>query len=193
MTVLVDLPGRLQWYLGRTDVGRDAERVIVGVPLALIGGPWDDLEGFADRIAPERPVVDLADRTPSARELRELYRAHPDTIVLAHRPERVVGVLGTIAQPWYMPISPLTARPDQAVGLLREAIANLGVRRSIDDLGHHVVEGLEAYAWPRGLREIREASRRLGAVLESGSIRAAASRLAVSRQAVSKYLCRRLA
>ncbi len=183
----------LRWYLGRDDVEQDEVRVRGGSALAIVGGHWDDLAEFADRIAPERPVVDLVDRTPSARELRELFSAHPDTIVLAPRAERVMGALGVIAQPWYMLVSPLTARPGEAMSLLREAVAQLGVRKEIDALGADVVAGLEEYEWPRGLYEVREASRRIGAVLETGNISAAARLLDVSRQAVSKYLNRRIA
>ncbi len=182
----------LRWYLGRQDVEADISRVVHGGPLAVTGGTWDDLAGFAERLAPERAVLDLKARTPPARELRDLFASQPDAIVIAERAEDVVRALGVIVQPWYMPVMPLSARPGDAVRLLREAISQLGVSRSLDELGADVVAGLEAYPWPRGLRELREASRRIAAWLDSGNATAAARRLDVTRQAVAKYLARRM-
>jgi hypothetical protein len=181
----------LRWYLGRDDVDEDSARLEAGGPLALVGGPFDDLVRFADRLAPDRPVVDLYERTPSANELRALYAAHPETILLAQRHERVAIALGVIVQPWVMLVSPLTARPQQALPLLREAIAQLGVTAPLEELGDDFVERLDAYAWPYGLREIREMSWRLGAVLESGNLSAAARRHGLTRQAFSRYLHKR--
>lgn len=183
----------LRWYLGRDDVREDVARVNAAGPLALVGGPWDDLEGFADRIAPERPVLDITRRPPSAREVRRLFGSHPETIVLARSGELVFRALGVIAQPWYMLVSPLTARPNDALRLLRDAILQLGVHRTLEALGPVAVTNLSAYDWPRGLHEIRDASRRFGAVLERGNLTAAARRLEVSRQAITKYINRRMA
>jgi hypothetical protein len=181
----------LRWYLGRDDVREDAARVNAGGPLALVGGPWDDLEGFADRLSPERPVLDITQRAPSAREVRRLYGSHPETIVLARSGERVFSALGVIAQPWYMLVSPLAARPSEALRLLREAIAQLGVHRPLDALGLEAITNLSLYSWPRGLYELRGASRRFGALLSYGNASAAARSLAVSRQAVAKFVQRR--
>lgn len=181
----------LRWYLGRDDVHDDAMRVVMGDPLAIIGGRWDDALGFAQRLAPKRALLNLDQRIPTARELRDLYAAQPDAVVVADRPERVVSALGLVAQPWYMHVSPLTARPHEAVRLLRDAIHQLGVTRPLEALGSDVIAGLVAYQWPRGLHELRNAATRLAAVLVEGNITAAARRLAVTRQAVSKYLGRR--
>jgi transcriptional regulator of acetoin/glycerol metabolism len=74
---------------------------------------------------------------------------------------------------------------------LREAIAQLGVTAPLEELGDDFVERLDAYAWPYGLREIREMSWRLGAVLESGNLSAAARRHGLTRQAFSRYLHKR--
>jgi DNA-binding NtrC family response regulator len=100
--------------------------------------------------------------------------------------------LGVIAQPWYLLVSPLTARLNDALRLLREAVAQLGVRRSPEGLGADSAANLSRYEWPRGLQEIRDDSRRFGAVLDRGNLSAAARQLDVSRQAVTKYLSRRL-
>lgn len=62
------LIGQLRWYLGRENVHVDAGHVRWLQPLALIGGDHEDVAGFADRIAPERPVLDLGERTPSLQE-----------------------------------------------------------------------------------------------------------------------------
>jgi hypothetical protein len=181
----------LRWYLGRADVERDAQHLAAGGPLALVGGRHDDLAGFADRLASERPVIDLRKRTPSARALREFYAEHPETIVLAHRPDHVIGAIGLIAQPWYMVVSSLGARPNEALSLLRQAIEQLGVIKPLDALGAHAVSGLRAYTWPRGLRELRQASWRIAAILTAGNVSAGARSLDISRQALAKYLSRR--
>lgn len=183
----------LRWYLGRDDIDADAEHVTAARPLALIGRRRDDLEGFADRLAPERVVLDVTKHTPSANELRALYAEHPETIVLAHRAERVITALGVgIAQPWYLLVSPLSARPNKALDLLRVAIAQLGVTQPLELLGPSIVSGLALYPWPRGLYELRRAAETFGAILESGSYRAAARSLAVSRQSVAKFVHRRV-
>lgn len=171
----------------------DLERVQSGGPLALVGGPWDDLEGFADRLAPERAVFDITDRVPSAREVKTRFAEAPGTIVLARTGESAFRSLGLLVQPWYLRVWSLSARPQAAIPLLREAIHQLGVERNLDDFGADVVAKLARYHWPRGLHEIRETSRRLGAVLDRGNMSAAGRRLKVSRQAVSKYVKRRLA
>lgn len=181
----------LRWYLGRQDVEPDIVRVVMGGPLAIVGGRWDDAAGFAARLAPERATLDLSRRVPPAREVRELFSAQPDAIVLAERAEQVIESIGLIAQPWYLPIASLTSRPDQAINLLREAIAQLGVSPPLDVLGADVVAGLVAYPWPRGLHELREASRRIAAWIESGNLTAAAKRLHITRQAVTRYVARR--
>ena len=36
--------------------------------------------------------------------------------MLAHRAERVIEALGLVVQPWYMAVSPLSARPHEAIG-----------------------------------------------------------------------------
>ncbi len=185
---------QLRWYLGRDDVEVDARSVRWRQPLALIGGDHEDLDGFADRLAAERPVLDLNERTPSLHDVRRLFTEHPETIVLARRPERVIEALGLVVQPWYMAVSPLSARPHDALRLLREAIVHLGVRVPLEALGSDAMSGLAAYHWPRGLREIREASRRFAAYLDSGgNLGISARSLDVSRQALSKYLSRRVA
>ncbi len=188
-THLID---QLRWYLGRHDVDVDARSVRWRQPLALIGGDHEDVDGFADRIAAERPVLDLGERTPSLQEVRRLFGEHPETIVLARRPERVIEALGLVVQPWYMAVSPLSARPHDAIRLLREAIIHLGVHTPLEALGEDAMAGLEEYAWPRGLRELREASRRFGAYLDGGNLGAGARSLDVSRQALSKYINRRV-
>jgi hypothetical protein len=185
---------QLRWYLGRDDVDVDARSVRWRQPLALIGGDHDDVDGFADRIAAERPVLDLDERTPTLQEVRRLFGEHPETIVLASRAERVIEALGLVVQPWYMAVSPLSARPHEALDLLREAIVQLGVRVPLEALGEDGLAGLTAYDWPRGLREIREAARRFAAYLDSGGdLGVSARSLDVSRQALSKYLNRRVA
>lgn len=182
----------LRWYLGRDDIDADAKQVTAAAPLALIGRRWDDLAGFADRLAPERVVLDVTKHLPSVNELRVLYAEHPDTIVLAHRAERVITALGVgITQPWYMVVSPLSARPHRALDLLRAAISHLGVTHPLEMLDASIIAGLALYPWPRGLYEIRRAAETFGAILESGSYRAAARALAVSRQSVSKFVHRR--
>ncbi|HVV85646.1 MAG TPA: hypothetical protein VHE35_21445, partial [Kofleriaceae bacterium] len=150
----------------------------------------NDLHGFAERLAPERPVLDLALRTPSVREVTRVFEEHPETIVLARNGEQVFRALGVLAQPWYMLVSPLTARPDEAVPLLRDAIAELGVQRSLDHLGVHAVAKLGRYEW-RGLRELRDAARRFAALLDAGSVSTASRGLGVSRQALAKYVKQR--
>lgn len=185
---------QLRWYLGRENVDVEARCVRWRQSLALIGSDHEDLDGFADRIAAERPVLDLNERTPSLQEVRRLFTEHPETIVLAHRPERVIEALGLVVQPRYIAVSPLTARPDQALPLLRAAIKQLGVRAPLEGLGAEAMSGLAAYPWPRGLREIREASRRFAAYLDSGgNLGVSARSLDVSRQALTKYLHRRVA
>ncbi len=181
----------LRWYLGRQDVEPDIVRVVMGGPLAIVGGKWDDAVGFAERLAPERAVLDLNRRVPPAREVRELFAAQPDAIVIAELPEQVITSIGLIAQPWYMSIASLSSRPGEAVDLLREAIAQLGVEQPLELLGADVVGGLGAYPWPRGLNELREASRRIAAWIESGNLTAAAKRLQITRQAVTRYVARR--
>jgi hypothetical protein len=183
----------LRWYRGHSEVSVDLQRVQAGGPLALVGGPWDDLEGFADRLAPERPVFDITDRVPSAREVKARFADAPDTIVLARTGESAFRSLGLLVQPWYMRVWSLSARPQAAIPLLREAIHQLGVEHNLDDFGAEAVAKLARYKWPRGLHEIRETSCRLAAVLERGNMSAAARRLRVSRQAVSKFVNRRLA
>jgi hypothetical protein len=145
-------------------------------------------------VAAERPVLDLNERTPSLQEVRRMFGEHPETIVLARRPERVIEALGPVVQPWYMEVSPLSARPHDAIRLLREAIAHLGVRVPLEALGEDAMAGLAAYEWPRGLRELREASHRFGAYLASGgNLGVGARSLDVSRQALGKYINRRVA
>lgn len=183
----------LRWYLGKEDVDADARRVNEGRPLALVGSVHEDLDGFADRIAPERPVLDLGDRTPTAPTVKRLFDEHPDAIVLAPRAEDVIGAIGLIVQPWYMAVSPLSSRSHEAMRLLREAIAQLGVRTPLEVLGTEIVLGLAEYSWPKGLREIREAAHRFGAYLQAGNLSAGARAMSVSRQAFSKYLQRRIA
>ena len=182
----------LRWYLGRPTVATDLDRIRSGGPLALVGGSWDDLQGFADRLAPARPVLDITRRTPSAREVTQLFGDHPETIVLARSGEQVFRALGVLAQPWYVLVSPLTARPKEAVPLLREAVAELGARRSLDQLGAHAVANLGRYEW-RGLREIRDAARRFAALLDAGKFSTASQGLGVSRQALAKYVKQRTA
>ncbi len=185
---------QLRWYLGRDDVEVDARSVRWRQPLALIGEVHDDVAGFADRIAAERPVLDLDERTPTLQEVRRLFIEHPETIVLACRPERVIEALGLVVQPWYMAVSPLSARPQDALRLLREAIAHLGVRVRLEALGDDAMSGLSEYGWPRGLRELREAAQRFGAYLDGGgNLSVGARSLEVSRQALSKYIQRRVA
>ena len=54
----------LHWYMGKVDE-HDIRHVEDGSPLALVGGSCDDLPGFADRLDPARPVLDLRRAVPS--------------------------------------------------------------------------------------------------------------------------------
>ena len=124
----VSLLQNLRWYLGTDEVDRDAAMVTAGGPLALLGRADDDVVAFADRLAPERPVLDLLDgQRPTAPELKRLFAAHPDTVILAPRIGEVVDRIGLIVQPWYVAVTPLSRRADQAIALLRAAILDLGV------------------------------------------------------------------
>ncbi|HVV82900.1 MAG TPA: hypothetical protein VHE35_07455 [Kofleriaceae bacterium] len=190
MDAPVNVEQLLRWYLGHPAMATDLDRVRSGGPLALVGGPWDDLQGFAERLAPERAVLDLTLRIPSAREVTELFGEHPETIILARSGEQVFRALGVLVQPWYMLVSPLTARPNEAVPLLREAVAELGVGCSLDQLGARAVANLGRYQW-RGLREIRDAARRFAALLDAGSVSSASRGLGVTRQALAKYVKQR--
>jgi hypothetical protein len=183
---------RLRWYMDTVEA-RDVERIEAGGPLAIVGGTWDDVTGFADRLDAARPVLDLRRWLPPKRAVVEMYEMHPDTIAIADRPERVMAAIGLIVQPWYLSVRPLAARPEQALTLLRQAIEQLGVSRPIEELGDALVEGLASYSWPRGLVEIRATSERLAALLSGGSFTAGARRLAVSRQALQKFVARRFA
>ncbi len=181
----------LRWYTGREDIDADATRVLTGHPLALLGGTWDDLPGFASRLAPERAVVDLRSRRPSAREVHELRHTCPDAVFLSNRAERVVASLGFTLQPWYIAVAPLSSRPGDAMPLLRDAIADLGVTMPLDRDASSLFEGLATYRWPRGLHELRDVARRVAALLDGGTLSDAARRLSVTRQALSKYFDRR--
>lgn len=183
----------LRWYLGRDAVDHDAARVTSGGPIALLGKADDDVAGFADRLAPERPVLDLTDGSrPTVQELKRLFSAHPETFVLAPRIADVVDRIGLLAQPWYMAVAPLGKRPAETIALLRAAILDLGVTVPLERLGQRRIAALAAYDWPHGLRELRAASWRIAAVLKAGNIRAASRELSVTRQSLSKYLNRRL-
>lgn len=189
----VSLLQTLRWYLGADDVARDAAMVTAGGPLALLGRADDDVAGFAERLAPERPMLDLLDgQRPSAPELKRLFAAQPDTVILAPRIVEVVDRIGLIVQPWYVAVTPLGRRADQAIELLRAAIVELGVTAPLEGVGQGAIEGLAGYDWPHGLRELRAVAWRLAAVLQAGSVRAAASALSMTRQSLSMYLERRI-
>ena len=189
----VSLLQNLRWYLGTDEVDRDAAMVTAGGPLALLGRADDDVVAFADRLAPERPVLDLLDgQRPTAPELKRLFAAHPDTVILAPRIGDVVDRIGLIVQPWYVAVTPLSRRADQAIALLRAAILDLGVTAPLEGIGQGAVDGLAAYDWPHGLRELRAVAWRLAAVLQAGSVRAAANALSMTRQSLSMYLERRI-
>lgn len=90
----------LRRYLGREEVDHDAAMVMGGGPVAILGSSDDDVVGFADRLAPERPVLDLTDgRRPTVPELKRLFSAHPDAFVIARRIGDVVDRIGLLAQP----------------------------------------------------------------------------------------------
>jgi hypothetical protein len=183
----------LRWYLGTESVEKEAEMVMAGGPIAILGRPDDDVVGFADRLAPERPVLDLTDGSrPSANKLARLFSAQPDAFVLAPRVVDVAERIGLVAQPWYMAVMPLSRRRDQTISLLRAAIVDLGVMVPLEQIGRQNIERLAEYDWPHGLRELRAAAGRLAALLQEGNLSAASRKLAVSRQALSKYIKRRL-
>lgn len=83
--------------------------------------------------------------------------------------------------PRYFAVTPLSRRPDQSIALLRAAILDLGVTVLLERLGQRTIDGLAAYDWPHGLREVRAASWRIAAVLQAGNIKTAASALSMTR------------
>lgn len=129
---------------------------------------------------------------PTVAKLRRLFSEHPDAFVLAPRLVDVAERIGLLAQPWYMAVAPLRQRRDQIISLLRVAIFDLGVTVPLEQLGQRNIAMLAEYEWPHGLRELRAAAGRIAALLQEGNLSAASRRLSVSRQALSKFIKRRL-
>ena len=66
----------------------------------------------------------------------------------------------------------------------------LGSRRRVEELGPAAVAALTTAPWPRNLDSLRESAPRLLALVEHGTIRAAAAALGLTRQALASALGR---
>jgi transcriptional regulator with AAA-type ATPase domain len=95
-----------------------------------------------------------------------------------------------LAQTQMLPLPPLASRRDEVPRLFDYLMAEHGSRARIRDLGAPRVERLIEHDWPSNLDELREAERRLRALIEGGNKTQAAKRIGSSRQALDKFLRR---
>jgi DNA-binding NtrC family response regulator len=111
-------------------------------------------------------------------------------IVAAANSEQVRKSFGDLPQLSVLRLSPVGSRKDDVLPLLNRLLDENNSAHRIEELGERWCERLRRYDWPRNLRELREAERRLRAVLESRNTTEAAKRLGSSRQALDKFLSR---
>jgi len=113
-------------------------------------------------------------------------------IFLATSRRQLVGALDVLRdEVEELAIPPLAARGADVPALLAHVwLHELGTRRRVEELGSAAVAALQTAPWPRNLDSLREAAPRLLALVEYGTVRAAAAALGMSRQALSGALAR---
>lgn len=95
-----------------------------------------------------------------------------------------------LAQTQMLQLPPLAHRRDEVPRLFDQLMAEHGSLARVRDLGVPRVERLVEHDWPSNLDELREAERRIRALLEGGNKTQAAKRVGSSRQALDKFLRR---
>ncbi len=95
-----------------------------------------------------------------------------------------------LAQTQMLQLPPLAQRRAEVPRLFDSLMAEHGSIARIRDLGNARVERLIEHDWPSNLDELREAERRIRALLEGGNKTQAAKRVGSSRQALDKFLRR---
>lgn len=143
-----------------------------------------DLDRFG-RVT-KRVAEALLDR-PSAGPRRGLR-----AIFLTPSRARLVGALDvwrtTVDE---LAVPALAARTSEVPTLLAHLwLHELGTRRRVEELGPSALAALTETTWPRNLDSLREAAPRLLAILEHGTLRAAAASLGITRQSLASSLAR---
>jgi hypothetical protein len=95
-----------------------------------------------------------------------------------------------LAQTQMLQLPPLAQRREEVPRLFDALMAEHGSRHRIRDLGPPRIERLMEHDWPSNLDELREAERRIRALLEGGNKTQAAKLVGSSRQALDKFLRR---
>jgi transcriptional regulator of acetoin/glycerol metabolism len=95
-----------------------------------------------------------------------------------------------LAQTQMLQLPPLAMRRDEVPRMFDVLMAEHGSLARIRDLGSARVQRLVEHDWPSNLDELREAERRIRALLEGGNKTQAAKRVGSSRQALDKFLRR---
>jgi hypothetical protein len=113
-------------------------------------------------------------------------------IFLATRARQLAGALDVYATEVEQLVVPaLAARGGDVPALLAHVwLHELGSRRRVEELGPAAVAALTTAPWPRNLDSLRESAPRLLALVEHGTIRAAAAALGLTRQALASALGR---
>jgi len=86
-------------------------------------------------------------------------------------------------------LPPLHRRKHEILRLVAMDWISRGSRRCVDELGAGTA-GLAKAPWTRNFEDLRQASKRLLALLESGSLRSAARSLGITHQSLSAYFQR---
>ncbi len=113
-------------------------------------------------------------------------------IFLATRARQLEGALDVYAADVeQLAVPALAARGGDVPALLAHVwLHELGSRRRVEELGAAALAALTTAPWPRNLDSLREAAPRLLALIEHGTIRAAAAALGLTRQALASALGR---
>lgn len=99
-------------------------------------------------------------------------------------------VFDGMAPPPLLQLPSLGSRRTEVARLLDQLMEQSGSPHRVRELGEDRLARLAAHDWSRNLHELREAERRIRALLEGGNVTQAARLVGSSRQALDKFLRR---
>ncbi len=113
-----------------------------------------------------RPIIGASTHVESQRAFRQLAQGHA------------------------LELPALASRRHEILRLLDRLMKLHGSPQGIRDLGARWIDRLVEYPWPHNLQELREAERRIRALLSADSTAQAARQVGISRQALDKFVRR---